>query len=129
MNANPLAMFEFQSTNPEALVTFYTAVFGWEVTRGSNNYAYIRFPPGRYHLLGGIGAAQPGVPGMGPGTVFYLQVDNLDDTLKAVGDNGGSTVMDPTTIDGYTFAMFKDPQDNIVGIIKPIATTDATGRT
>jgi hypothetical protein len=30
---------------------------------------------------------------------------------------GGTRYVDPQTVDGYTFAMFKDPEGNVVGLL------------
>ena len=46
-------------------------------------------------------------------------MEDLDATLKAVDANGGATVIGPTVIDDYHFAMFEDPECNLIGIIRP----------
>jgi uncharacterized protein len=117
---NPLAMFEIMGIDQEKLVNFYSGVFDWQVEY-SSGFAYIHFPPASYHLLGGIGQAKPGVPGWGKGVTFYIQVDDLKATLDKVTSNGGAVVVEPVEADGYHFAMFEDPECNLIGIIAPFA--------
>lgn len=118
-NSNPLAMFEILADDPAAQVAFYAAVFGWRVEYDSTGFAYVHFPTATRHLLGGIGAAQPGVPGWEKGVAFYLQVPNLQETLDLVCASGGAVVVEPTSVDAYRFAMFTDPEANLIGIIEP----------
>lgn len=117
--AHPLAMFEVMAVDQQRLIDFYTGVFGWQVVRGESGFAYIRFPRQEYDLLGGIGMAMPGVAGWGAGVTFYILSDDLGETLDAVRSHGGAVVVEPVTADGYHFAMFEDPETNLVGIIEP----------
>lgn len=117
--ANPLAMFEIMADDQAELVAFYTAVFDWQVTFDSGGFAYVRFPPATRHLLGGIGQAQADVPGWEKGTAFYIEVASLEAALEKVTGCGGRTVVPPTDVDAYRFAMFEDPESNLIGIIEP----------
>jgi uncharacterized protein len=72
-------------------------------------------------LLGGIGQADPSIPGFEPGHNFYQLIDRIEPVLDAVVAAGGSLLMPPTAIDGYRFAMFRDPESNPVGLIEPFA--------
>ena len=68
--ACPVVMFEIMAIRQKNLIDFYTKVFGWQVQYDKEGYAYVHFPPATYRLMGGIGQAQPGVPGWGPGITF-----------------------------------------------------------
>ena len=118
-NQSPAVMFEIMAIDQEKLINFYKTVLGWEESRDKEGFAYICFAPVSRPLLGGIGQAQPGVPGWGKGTAFYLQVDNVEDTLARITSNGGAVIVQPDTIDGYRFAMFEDPECNLIGLIEP----------
>ena len=118
-NANPLAMFEILADDQAAQIAFYGCVFGWEVEYDAAGFAYVHFPTATRALLGGIGAAQPGTPGWEKGVAFYLEVAHLETTLAAVEANGGAQVVPPTAVDGYRFAMFSDPESNLIGLIEP----------
>lgn len=122
MNQNPLAMFEIMALDQGRLIGFYQSVFGWEVVRNAEGFAYIKFPAtpsGGYPMLGGIGKARPGIPGYEKGTAFYFQVPSITSTLEVIVQQGGAIVMPATAVDGYTFGMFTDPENNLIGLIEP----------
>lgn len=54
----------------------------------------------------------------------YVQVEDLDTALAETGALGGTTVVPPTAInDTATSAMFRDPQGNVVGLLKATGAT------
>ncbi|WP_437304491.1 antibiotic biosynthesis monooxygenase [Sorangium sp. So ce388] len=118
-NQHPSVMFEIIGRDQAKLKAFYQAVFGWTYTSGTGGFAYVKFPVERREALGGIGQADPGTPGFEPGHNFYLLVDDLDGTIARAVEAGGTKLMPPTSIDGYQFAMIKDPEANPIGLIKP----------
>jgi uncharacterized protein len=120
MNEHPAVMFEIMAKEQSKLVAFYSSIFSWQVQYNKEGYAYILFPPAVYHLLGGIGQAQPGAAGEDPGVAFYIQVEQLQHTLDQIVAHGGSVVFPPREDDGYHYAMFRDPEGNQLGIIEPI---------
>ncbi len=121
-NRHPSVMFEILTADQERSKQFYSDVFGWEYQIGSKGFAYIHFPDSSPPLLGGIGAAHDSVSGMNPGTNFYLLVDDLHAVLDRAESYGGSTLVPPTAIDGYHFAMFKDLDGFEVGLVTPFDT-------
>lgn len=121
MNQHPSVMFELIANDQERMKEFYQKVFGWTYEDGTGGFAYIKFPPMTVSLLGGIGQANPKEPGFLPGHNFYLQVDDVDATLQRALDAGGGPLMSPATVDGYTFAMFYDPEGNPVGVSAPFS--------
>ena len=120
-NQHPTVMFELIGKHQKVLLDFYQTVFGWQYQIGTSGFAYVHFPAGSPALLGGIGQADPSIPGFEPGHNFYLLVERIEPVLEAVGAAGGSLLMPPTAIDGYRFAMFRDPESNPVGLIEPFA--------
>lgn len=59
---------------------------------------------------------EPAVP---PGRVVYIQTGDLQATLDAICEAGGSTLLPPTEVPGLvTFALFKDPAGNVMGLMK-----------
>lgn len=120
-NRHPAVMFEVIAADAAQIAAFYTAVFGWSYEIGTGNFRYIHFPAGTPPLLGGIGQADPDVPGFAPGRNFYLLVDALEPVLERALAAGAQPLMPPTAIDGYRFAMFTDPEGNPIGIVEPFA--------
>ncbi|GAA2149455.1 putative enzyme related to lactoylglutathione lyase [Humibacillus xanthopallidus] len=120
MNDHPVVMFEFISERPDELRAFYRAAFGWDY-ESSGGFAYVTFGSPPPTSLGGIGQAQVGVPGWEPGARFYLATDDLEATLASVVEAGGARYVEPQRADAYEFAMFTDPDGNIVGLLKSSA--------
>lgn len=118
-NRHPAVMFEIIANDQANLKTFYQTVFHWNYTIGTGDFAYVKFPVQTLPLLGGIGQANPQIPGFDPGHNFYLLVDDLQTTIDAALAAGASSLADPTVIDGYHFAMIKDPEGNPIGLIQP----------
>lgn len=119
LNRHPGVMFEIIARDQAALKTFYANVFGWHYATGGAGFAYIPFPARINPLLGGIGQAESGTPGYAPGTNFYLRVEDLDTAIARAVECGGQRYVAPVSVDGYTFAMIKDPEGNVIGLIKP----------
>jgi len=117
MNAHPAVMFEFIATDQQRLCDFYRTVFGWEY-EVREGFAYITFAPAVLTMLGGIGRAQPDTPGWQPGRNFYLATEDLEASLAAVIAAGGAVTVPITDVDGYRFAMFTDPEQNLVGLLQ-----------
>lgn len=126
-NRHPALMFELIARDQAKLQSFYANVFGWTYETGASGFAYVRFASAPRSLLGGIGQAQPNTPGFEPGHNFYLEVDNLEATIAAAVAAGGEQFVPPAAVDGYRFAMVRDPEHNPIGLIEPFA-ADASPR-
>jgi uncharacterized protein len=118
-NQHPSVMFEIIAKDQAKAKAFYSAVFGWTYQTGASGFAYVHFPVHVQPLLGGIGQAQKDVPGFSPGCNFYLRVDDLDATIDKAVHAGGQRFVEPTPVDGYRFAMIRDPEGNAIGLIQP----------
>jgi len=115
---HPSIMFEILANNQEALKVFYQTVFGWGYQIGSQGFAYIHFNAPFQNLIGGVGQADNTQPGEAAGHYFYLRVNNLEAYLAKVVEAKGTVWLPPTALDGYRFAMFKDPEGNAVGLLE-----------
>lgn len=118
-NGHPAVMFEIIARDQEAMKRFYGDVFGWNFEDGSEGFAYVHFGVRKTPLLGGVGQAQTGVPGLEPGHAFYFVVDDIKATLERIVAAGGGRHMAETQADAYTFAMAKDPEGNPFGLVRP----------
>jgi predicted enzyme related to lactoylglutathione lyase len=109
---NPVVHFEIEGKDGPRLQKFYTDLFGWKID--ANN-------PMNYGLVqnGGEGIDGGVAGGDAPHVTVYVSVDDPAAYLKKVQSLGGTVVMDVTEIPGMvTMAQFKDPEGNMVGIIK-----------
>ncbi len=110
----PVVHFEILGKEPKKLQEFYAGLFDWHVDANNPiNYGVVD-THGEGGIGGGIGPAQ------GPNQVtFYVQVDDLQAYLNKIEGMGGKTVVPVTEIpDMVTFAMFADPEGNVVGLVK-----------
>ncbi len=110
----PVVHFEIVGKDPKKLQEFYSGLFDWHIDANNPmNYGIVD-THGEGGIGGGIGPAQ------GPNQVtFYVQVDDPQAYLSKIEGLGGKTVMPVTEIpDMVTFAMFADPEGNVVGLVK-----------
>jgi predicted enzyme related to lactoylglutathione lyase len=113
--ANPVVHFEVLGKDAEATQAFYAKIFDWPMEKVMDTYAMVK-PGGENAIAGGVGATMQGTPGH---STFYVEVDDLQTTLDAIEEAGGSTVQPPMDVpNGPSIALFKDPDGNLVGLVK-----------
>ncbi|MBG0564420.1 VOC family protein [Actinoplanes aureus] len=112
----PVAFFEITSTDAERARSFYCDLFGWSApTDPEDGYALVDTGAGEAAIGGGIGPAQ----GAGDaGVKIYVQVEDLEQSLRRATALGGTTLVAPTPLPGDygRFAVFADPDGNPVGL-------------
>ncbi len=113
--ASPVTHFEIIGKDGKKSQDFYAKLFGWNVDAGNPmNYGMVSPQDGK-GIGGGIAAAQDGKPVV----TVYVEVDDLDATLKKVESMGGKTVMPAMDVPGGPkIAQFSDPDGNIIGLTK-----------
>lgn len=116
MSANPIVHWELMGPDGDALQGFYSAIFDWK-------FASMEGFDG-YHMTEGDGMGVNGAIGRGSDETptyqcIYVGVDDIDAKLAEIEAHGGSTAMPKTEIpEMVTFAMFKDPVGNLVGLVE-----------
>jgi len=100
----PIVFFAIAGPNDAKLKAFYASNFGWPI--GESN-----------------GMTTPGLNGTlreDPAeTLIYLGVKDIAGVFSRIVDTGGSVVMPRTVIPNIvTFAIFKDPAGNRVGLVE-----------
>jgi predicted enzyme related to lactoylglutathione lyase len=114
---NPVVHFEIWGSDAKALTDFYGGLFDWKID--SNN-------PMDYGVVDAGGRASGhGIDGgitasvTGPGTLFYIEVEDPQAYLDRIVAAGGKVVKEVTEVPNMvTFALFSDPQGNVVGLVK-----------
>jgi len=110
---NPVVHFEIGCKDLEGTTSFYTKLFGW--TASTVPTAAIL----ETHSTKGI----PGhITSLGHEphqyVTFYIEVDDIDETLGRIAGAGGKKVIGPFPLpDGKKFAWFSDPGGNMIGLI------------
>jgi len=109
--------WELWSKNPEAISTFYSKVFGWDVQHiPQMNYRLVQ-TGGEGGINGGIMTPQEGP---WPGNMaFYISVNDLDASAATIKSAGGKILVDKQTVPGMgAFSLFEDPDGRVLGIWK-----------
>jgi uncharacterized protein len=124
---SPAILFEILALNREALAAFYTNVFDWP-TREETGSAFIHFPPEPRQVMGIIANAEPGKPGWSKGVTFYIHVERIEVTFEKIKAHGGVIIVEPIEVEqeGFRFAMFEDPECNVIGLIELKSQNQAT---
>lgn len=114
----PVVHWEINSNNAERLQEFYSKLFDWKVNANNPMHYGLVGAEGKVGIGGGIGQNDPNQPAPAAVT-FYAAVKDLHETLSKAVSLGGTIVMPVTEIPGMvTMAMFRDPDGNIIGVIK-----------
>ncbi len=106
----PVHWFEVGGKDAAKTQKWYSDLFGWKVDADNPmNYGQVPAPEG---AIGG------GLYAQGDPTVcIYVEVPDLEPTLKKAEDLGGKTVNEPMEVPGGpTVAHFADPVGNVIGL-------------
>jgi hypothetical protein len=107
--------------DPEAAVTFYAGLFGWEIEDamppGSDTHYFMaRIRGGE---VAGIGAIPEGAPANATWDT-YIWVESADDTAAKVKAAGGSVRMEPLDVmEAGRTAVFSDPEGAVFCVWQP----------
>ena len=121
--------FEIPADDLERAKAFYASVFDWELNTvpvGNGDYTTIVTTPidpqtQRPTEPGGINGGMTNRD-WAPGPVITIDVESIDDALKEIEAQGGTTVTPRTPIPGMgAFAYFKDPEGNQMGLFETTA--------
>lgn len=104
--------FEIAGKDGRSLVAFYRDLFGWNVSEAGPDYWLVRGDDG------GIGGGLMQTTGAMPSYVtVYVSTPDLQASLDRALGLGGKTLVEPKEIPGTgAFAMFQDPEGNVVGL-------------
>jgi len=112
--AHPVVHWEIGGRDLGGLREFYGKAFGWRIADAGPNYALVEAAGGG--IGGGIMQTSDQMP---PYVTVYVQVVDLRTALSEIGALGGTTLVEPTVInDMSSFALFRDPEGNIVGLLE-----------
>ena len=116
---NPVVHFEIVSSEAPKLQEFYRSVFGWTID-ANNEFKYGMVDTGSTRgIPGGISAPLPGGGG-GSHFAIYVEVPDIEATLKEAVAQGGKIVMAKVTVppNGPVLAQFTDPVGNRIGLVE-----------
>ena len=114
---NPVVHWEIHGKEGKKLEEFYKNLFDWHVEHNDQmSYGSVDT-----HAEGGIngGISQANDQSPPARVTFYVQVNDLDAYLNKAESLGGKTIAPPMEIPNLvTFAMFADPDGNVIGLVK-----------
>ena len=112
----PIVHFEIYGRDATRLREFYSALFGWKIS--SDN------PMGYALVEHGIGGPPEGIgggimPGDKARVLIYVQVVDLNETLRRAEELGGKAVIQPVDVPGGpTISQMQAPEGNVIGLVK-----------
>ena len=109
-----ICYLELPSKDIEESAQFYKAVFGWHIRRRSDgHWAFDDI----VNEVSGTWRTDR-VPASELGLLVHIMVDDIEVSMKAVIDNGG-TIVQPVGMEAPEItARFKDPSGNILGLFQ-----------
>jgi len=114
--AYPVTHFEINAQDAPATQKFYRDLFGWGIDANNpQNYGMIDTKAKGTGINGGIGASQDPSKSW---VTFYVECDDPAATLAKVERLGGRRVMEPMETMNVTYALFADPEGNVIGLAK-----------
>ncbi|HET7734504.1 MAG TPA: VOC family protein [Nocardioidaceae bacterium] len=112
--AHSVIHFEISGPDGDRLTSFYRDLFGWSISGAGPGYWLIQQADGG--IGGGVMQGGGEIP---PYVTVYVSTDDLDASLKRAVELGGEVVVKETSIPGMgSFAMFRDPAGNVIGLFK-----------
>lgn len=115
--ANQVVYFEIMGPDGPGLRDFYSKVFDWHTNtyEGLNDYEVT--DPEKTGIPGGVGKAQRG--DAEAYMAVYVRVPDVEVSLELAASEGGTVTHQKTSIpSGPTYALFRDPAGNVVGLVE-----------
>jgi predicted enzyme related to lactoylglutathione lyase len=112
---NRVIHFDILADKPDKLIDFYEKVFGWRFNKweGPMEYWMIRTGDGD-GIDGGLGKKTPEAS-----NANTIEIENLEEIIAKVRAHGGTILSPKGPIPGVGwFALFKDAEDNIFGLMQ-----------
>ncbi len=116
--------FEIHASDPEALIAFYSRLFGWSFNKwdGGDYWMIHTGPDDQPGINGGL------IPRRGPlpenmaamnAFVITIDVDSVDDCVANALQAGAVTAVPKTPVPGIGWlAYLKDPDGNVFGVMQ-----------
>jgi uncharacterized protein len=114
--------FEVVGKDGEKLRNYYSELFGWNIDADNPmNYGMVarddnKTADGNLGIGGGVGQGPAGYEGH---VTFYVAVPDVEAALQKAESLGGRRIMGPENImDMVELGQFKDPEGNLIGVVK-----------
>ncbi|HYH62521.1 MAG TPA: VOC family protein [Solirubrobacterales bacterium] len=118
---SPVVHFEVLGTDGEKLKSYYSEMFGWEITSDNPmNYGVIDREQNLNSDGIGIGGGIMGMDGDSSYVTVYVEVDDCEAALAKAEELGGKRVMGPDEVpgQGIRIGQFEDPEGHMMGVLE-----------
>jgi predicted enzyme related to lactoylglutathione lyase len=112
---NPVIHFEIGGRDLGRMAAFYGELFDWRLQPAGPEYSLVPAGGDGVGIGGGLMQTRDRMPSY---VTVYVAVDDLRATLDRARELGAETVVEPMAIPGIgQFAMFRDPDANMIGLL------------
>ncbi|AEW01059.1 bleomycin resistance protein [Niastella koreensis] len=113
LTSNPVVFFEIGCKDLSKTANFYSDLFGWTPTG---------IPMASLINTNTEEGIQGQITSLGHDphnyVLFYIQVDDINESLSKILEAGGKKVVGPVILpNNKQFAWFQDPEGNLVGLV------------
>jgi predicted enzyme related to lactoylglutathione lyase len=120
----PVVHFEIMGKDGDALRSFYSELFEWEIDANNPmNYGIVdrerNVSADGVGIGGGIGAMPEGAPGH---VTVYVEVPDVEAALAKAEGLGGTRLMGPDTVmDQLELGILTDPEGHLIGVMRSLS--------
>ena len=115
-----ICYIEIPATNVEKSAEFYHRTFGWNLRKRGDGHTAFDDAVGEVSGTWVLGRPASTAPGL----LFYIMVENAENTVKAIVANGGEIVQAIGGDAPEITARFRDPGGNVIGIYQAPAVVE-----
>jgi uncharacterized protein len=116
----PVVHFEILGKDGDALKSYYSQLFGWEIdSNNPMNYGIVSREGNTNADGAGIGGGIMGAPEGYEGHVtVYVEMPDVEEALASAERLGGTRMMGPDKVmDGLIIGLFRDPEGHVIGVM------------
>jgi predicted enzyme related to lactoylglutathione lyase len=116
---NPVTQWQVITHDPGKHSDFYATVFGWKVNADNPLGYRMVDPDSAKGIPGGFWPAPPESPAF---IQLFIEVTDIQETVRLIIANGGTVLIPPQTIpQGEQMAILRDPMGISFGLVMPAA--------
>jgi predicted enzyme related to lactoylglutathione lyase len=119
----PVIHFEIIGRDGDALRSYYSDLFGWEIDASNPmNYGLVpregNLNAEGWGIGGGVGQGPDGYDGH---VTFYIEVPDVETALQKAASLGGTRIMGPEQLmDMVILGHFTDPEGHLIGVVQSV---------
>ena len=120
----PVVHFEVVGKDGDALKSFYSALFDWNIQSDESMGYGMVSREGNTNadgagIGGGVMGAMPGMEDYEGHVTFYVEVPDVEAALAKAESLGGTRRMGPDEVPGGpTLGQFVDPEGHLIGVVQ-----------